>query len=81
MWMGGLFDLTSPRQSYIRSAGHLGWAFPAGLGAYGVWIGLSISLAVYAVLLIWRFHVLTRRGYLPELAQASPVLTPLDRAA
>jgi acetolactate synthase-1/2/3 large subunit len=33
MWMGGFFDLTSPRQSYIRSAGHLGWAFPAGLGA------------------------------------------------
>src|SRR5262249_38238352 len=32
MWMGGFFDLTSPRQSYIRSAGHLGWAFPAGLG-------------------------------------------------
>ena len=30
MWMGGMFDLTSPRQSYIRSAGHLGWAFPAG---------------------------------------------------
>jgi acetolactate synthase I/II/III large subunit len=33
MWMGGMFDLKSPRQSYIRSAGHLGWAFPAGLGA------------------------------------------------
>src|SRR6202030_871116 len=33
MWMGGMFDLTSPTQSYIRSAGHLGWAFPAGLGA------------------------------------------------
>jgi acetolactate synthase-1/2/3 large subunit len=33
MWLGGLFDLTSPRQSYMRSAGHLGWAFPAGLGA------------------------------------------------
>ncbi len=33
MWMGGMFDLTSPKQSYIRSAGHLGWAFPAGLGA------------------------------------------------
>ncbi len=33
MWMGGFFDLTSPNQSYIRSAGHLGWAFPAGLGA------------------------------------------------
>ncbi len=33
MWMGGFFDLRSPRQSYIRSAGHLGWAFSAGLGA------------------------------------------------
>jgi acetolactate synthase-1/2/3 large subunit len=33
MWMGGLFDLRSPRQSYMRSAGHLGWAFSAGLGA------------------------------------------------
>ncbi len=33
MWMGGMYDLTSPRQSYMRSAGHLGWAFPAALGA------------------------------------------------
>jgi acetolactate synthase-1/2/3 large subunit len=33
MWMGGMYDLTSPGQSYLRSAGHLGWAFPAGLGA------------------------------------------------
>jgi acetolactate synthase I/II/III large subunit len=33
MWMGGMFDLTSERQTYIRSAGHLGWAFAAGLGA------------------------------------------------
>ncbi len=33
MWMGGMFDLRSPGQSYMRSAGHLGWAFPAGLGA------------------------------------------------
>jgi acetolactate synthase I/II/III large subunit len=33
MWMGGMYDLKSPRQSYMRSAGHLGWAFPAGLGA------------------------------------------------
>jgi acetolactate synthase I/II/III large subunit len=33
MWMGGMYDLTSPRQGYMRSAGHLGWAFPAGLGA------------------------------------------------
>jgi acetolactate synthase-1/2/3 large subunit len=33
MWMGGMYDLRSPRQSYLRSAGHLGWAFPAALGA------------------------------------------------
>lgn len=33
MWMGGLYDLRTPNQSYIRSAGHLGWAFPAALGA------------------------------------------------
>jgi acetolactate synthase I/II/III large subunit len=33
MWMGGMFDLRSARQDYLRSAGHLGWAFPAGLGA------------------------------------------------
>ncbi len=33
MWMGGMYDLTNMNQSYIRSAGHLGWAFCAGLGA------------------------------------------------
>ena len=33
MWMGGMFDVKGPKQGYIRSAGHLGWAFPAGLGA------------------------------------------------
>jgi acetolactate synthase-1/2/3 large subunit len=33
MWMGGMYDLRTPTQSYMRSAGHLGWAFPAGLGA------------------------------------------------
>src|ERR1700758_933095 len=31
--MGGMSDLTGPNQNNIRSAGHLGWAFPAGLGA------------------------------------------------
>lgn len=45
-----------------------GLAFGAGLGAEGVWIGLSIGLLVFATLLVWRFHSLTRRGYLPELA-------------
>jgi acetolactate synthase I/II/III large subunit len=33
MWMGGMFDVRGPKQSYLRSAGHLGWAFPAGIGA------------------------------------------------
>lgn len=33
MWMGGMFETSSPAQSYMRSAGHLGWAFPASLGA------------------------------------------------
>jgi acetolactate synthase-1/2/3 large subunit len=33
MWMGGMYDLRASTQSYMRSAGHLGWAFPAGLGA------------------------------------------------
>ncbi len=33
MWMGGMYDLRVPTQNYMRSAGHLGWAFPAGIGA------------------------------------------------
>lgn len=33
MWMGGMFEVRDPGQSYMRSAGHLGWAFPASLGA------------------------------------------------
>ncbi|MXZ99487.1 MAG: thiamine pyrophosphate-binding protein [Acidimicrobiaceae bacterium] len=32
MWMGGMFDVADG-QDYMRSAGHLGWAFPAALGA------------------------------------------------
>jgi len=48
------------------------WAlgFTAGLGPAGIWIGLSLGLMVYAILLIRRFHALTRRGYLPDLATA-----------
>jgi MATE family multidrug resistance protein len=34
--------------------------FAAGFGPFGVWIGLAIGLAIYAALLIWRFHRLTR---------------------
>ena len=33
MWMAQFYDVTSPRQDYLRTAGHLGWAFPAGIGA------------------------------------------------
>jgi len=43
-------------------------AFWAGLGAIGVWIGFSLSLASFAALLIWRFDRLTSRGYLPAVA-------------
>jgi MATE family multidrug resistance protein len=42
-------------------------AFWAGLGAVGVWIGFSLSLATFAALLIWRFDRLTARGYLPAV--------------
>jgi acetolactate synthase I/II/III large subunit len=28
-----MYDVRGARQSFMRSAGHLGWAFPAGLGA------------------------------------------------
>ncbi len=44
--------------------------FSMGLGAIGVWIGLSLGTAVYAGLLLWRFHCLTARGYLPEVPAA-----------
>ena len=48
-----------------------GLGFTLGYGPAGIWIGLSIGLMVYAVLLIRRFHSLTRRGYLPDVATSS----------
>ena len=33
MWTGGYLDLKSPEISFMRAAGHLGWGFPAALGA------------------------------------------------
>ena len=33
MWMASMFEITAPTQAYIRSSGHLGWAFSAALGA------------------------------------------------
>jgi MATE family multidrug resistance protein len=38
-----------------------GLAFWTGLGAVGVWIGLSCGTAVYAVLLVLRFRLLANR--------------------
>jgi MATE family multidrug resistance protein len=43
-------------------------AFHTELGVFGVWIGFSLSVATYAALLIWRFHLLTSRQYMPALA-------------
>jgi len=37
-------------------------AFPLGLGAVGIWIGFSLSVTIFAVLLVWRFHTQTRDG-------------------
>lgn len=47
-----------------------GLGFTLGYGPVGIWIGLSIGLMIYAILLIRRFHSLTRRGYLPDVATA-----------
>jgi acetolactate synthase-1/2/3 large subunit len=33
MWTGGMVDLTSPSQGFIRAAGSLGWGLPAAMGA------------------------------------------------
>jgi MATE family multidrug resistance protein len=46
------------------------FGFTLAFGAYGIWIGLSLGIAVYAVLLIWRFQRLTARHYLPEVMNA-----------
>jgi len=43
-----------------------------GLGARGIWIGFTLGLVVYAILLIARFHLLTARHYLPALVRATP---------
>jgi multidrug resistance protein, MATE family len=40
-------------------------AFAARLEAAGIWIGFTVGLGLYAMLLVWRFNALTRRGYMP----------------
>ena len=47
-----------------------GLGFTLGLGAVGIWIALSVSVIIYAVMLILRFHRLTRRGYMPDVPKA-----------
>ena len=42
-------------------------AFQAELGAVSVWAGFTLGLGVYASLLVWRFNLLTRRGYMPAV--------------
>jgi MATE family multidrug resistance protein len=46
-----------------------GLGFMAGLGAVGIWIGFSIAVGTFAVLLVWRFHWLSedRRRQLDAL--------------
>jgi MATE family multidrug resistance protein len=57
-------------------------AFPAGLGVYGIWIGFSASLGLFAILLVARFQALTARGYLPPLVEAHDLVrTPQPDAA
>jgi multidrug resistance protein, MATE family len=41
-------------------------AFPLGLGTVGIWIGFSLSVTTFAVLLVWRFHAQTRDGRTPR---------------
>jgi MATE family multidrug resistance protein len=45
-----------------------GLAFVLDLGATGVWLGLSTGTTVFALLLLWRFHALTRAQHMPSVA-------------
>jgi MATE family multidrug resistance protein len=50
-------------------------AFGVGLGAIGVWVGLSAGVVAYAVLLVSRFHILTARHYMPEVGETLAPVT------
>jgi MATE family multidrug resistance protein len=56
----------------VGFAGSYALGFTLGLGAIGVWIGLSVGTAVYAALLLRRFDALTRAGYMPAAPGAGP---------
>ena len=40
-----------------------GLAFAVGLGAVGIWIGFSIAVGTFAVMLVWRFHRRSKDGW------------------
>lgn len=46
-------------------------AFHAGWGVLGIWTGFTVSLILYAGLLVWRFARLTKAGYMPEAPHAA----------
>jgi MATE family, multidrug efflux pump len=48
------------------------FGFTLRLGAQGIWLGFTVGLIVYAVLLVTRFHRLTARHYLPAIATTVP---------
>jgi len=48
-----------------------GLGFWLGFGEFGIWSGLSLSVLIYAALLVLRFHLLTKRGYLPDVPAAA----------
>jgi len=48
------------------------FGFTLGLGARGIWLGFTVGLIVYALLLIARFHRLTARHYLPDIVTTAP---------
>jgi MATE family multidrug resistance protein len=52
-----------------------GFAFVTGLGAAGIWIGLTLGLILYAVLLVGRFLILTRAGKPSRIVRSSARLT------
>jgi MATE family multidrug resistance protein len=46
-------------------------AFSAGLNTVGIWIGFSLAVITFAMLLVLRFHHLTTGGALPSVALAN----------
>jgi multidrug resistance protein, MATE family len=51
-------------------------AFRWSLGVYGLWIGFSLGVITFAALLTSRFHILTRRHYLPEIPKPDDTVRP-----